>query len=482
VHPVLRTVGIVSSVVVIAALLLYVTNLRSAYYQPYLEQRSKVGAAWKDEGIEVAVVWPEIYGSAGLMPTFREGVRLGLEVLIEREIQAAHVAAAAEIALAAHMAIAPHTVGTYTAIAADAAMTAHAEATEEAEVARRIKLIDFKEPVDQTGAGGQAVAHRVVRNGKIIAVLGHMVSASTIPASIVYEQHGILFITGGSTDPRLTQHQFLYTFRISPRDHDIADAMVRFAWERGWRRPGMFFARSELGEALAPQLTEEVARYKDMKMAFTRSYVASSAPWTKLPDYRQLIAQVRPEQPDVLLLADSLPRSAKVLKDLREMNLDWPILTIGRMESADLPADIVKVAHDVHLATGVNPNIRNPEFLAFQNRFKKAHRGQEPSLPAIDGFEAIKLLVSAIAKTGSADPLAVATTLHEYPFEGLYGPFEFSDAGDIQCRVVAIKQPVFHVNPTPPPALLVTFQNEWEHAVHKDLLPCSCRRPKEDCK
>lgn len=451
-HPVLRTLGIVGSIVVIAALLLYVTTLRSAYYQPYLEQRSKVGAAWREKGIDVAVVWPEIFGAAGLMPTFREGVKIGLEYLREHP----------DVAYAKKQDV---------------------EVSDLLAVARNIRIVDYVEPTDPTGAGGQAVAHRVVRNGKIIAVLGHMVSANTIPASIVYEQHGILFLTGGSTDPRLTQHQFLYTFRTSPRDHDIADAMVRFAWERGWRRVGLIFARSATGEALAPQLTEEVATYKDMKMAFTRSYVASPGQWKDLPDYRQLIAQVRAERPDALLLADGLPRSAKVLKDLRDMNLDWPVITIGRMESAELPAAVAGVARDVFLATGVNPNVLTPEFLAFRDRFKKANKGQEPNLPAIDGFEAVKLLVAAIATTGSADPLAVATTLHEYPFEGLYGPFEFSDAGDIECRVVAIKRPVFRPNPNPPPELLASFQNEWEHKVQREQLPCSCRRdPPEECK
>jgi branched-chain amino acid transport system substrate-binding protein len=439
----IRIVGMVGSVIVIAALLLYVTVLRSGYYHPYLQERSKIGAAWREEGIEVALVWPPITGGDGrTMAAFPEGMEIGIELLRD--------------------AAARKTPGRISP-------------------AGKIHLVRYYEERRAAGEGAESIAHKVVRNGKVVAVLGHQISVDTIPASIVYEHHGILFITPGSTDPRLTQHQFLYTFRTAPRDHDLADAMVRFAQDRKWLRVGLFFARSAAGEALGAQITEDVGSNPAMKLAFSRSYLPALGGWDELPDYRPMIARVRPEQPDAILLADSLPRSAKILSDMRTMGLAWPVVGIGKSDSAELPASIVSAATDIWLATGVNPNPFNPEFLEFRQRFSDRY-GHDPGLPAIDGFEAIKLLISAIEISGSADPLVVATTMHEYPFEGLYGPFEFSDWGDIQCRSVWIKQPIFHVNPTPPPPALVQWQNTWEHQIPNAQLPCSCRRPKEVCK
>src|SRR5215469_17535785 len=51
------TAQVVSSVIILS-LTLYVSVLRSSYYQPYYEERSKVGANWRKNGITLAVVWP----------------------------------------------------------------------------------------------------------------------------------------------------------------------------------------------------------------------------------------------------------------------------------------------------------------------------------------------------------------------------------------------------------------------------------------
>jgi branched-chain amino acid transport system substrate-binding protein len=439
---ILRIIGVVGSVIVIGALLLYISVLRSGYYQPHLEERSRVGAAWREKGIEIAVVWPDLAQSGRTLPTFPEGVQIGLEQL---RAEAAKNYQPGEVA------------------AVD-----------------KIKLIRYNEPPDNSSQGGQELAHRIVRNGNIVAVLGTLVTAHTIPASIVYEQHGILFITPGSTDPRLTQHQFVYTFRITPRDHDIADAMVQFAASKGWARVGLLFARSPSGEAIAPQITEEVGTNKDTTMVFTRSYIPYPQNFAELPDFRPMIAAVRPMQPDAVFLADSLPRSAKVVKDIRDMGLEWPIIGVGKLEAAELPANIVAASRNVWLATGVNPDETTPEFVEFRRRFRERHH-IDPPMPAVDGFEALKVLVNAIEKSGSADPLVVATTLHEYPFDGLYGPFEFSDWGDVQCRSVTIRQPVLTINPTPPPPATVVFETRFELKAANEHLPCSCRRPKETC-
>ncbi len=46
-----------------------------------------------------------------------------------------------------------------------------------------------------------AVANRLVDEAKVSAVVGHFCSSSTMPASEVYDEAGILTITPGSTQP-----------------------------------------------------------------------------------------------------------------------------------------------------------------------------------------------------------------------------------------------------------------------------------------
>jgi branched-chain amino acid transport system substrate-binding protein len=62
-----------------------------------------------------------------------------------------------------------------------------------------------------------AVANKLAAN-RVSAVVGHYCSGSSIPASDVYEEAGILMITPGSTNPALTEKGKWNVFRVCGRD------------------------------------------------------------------------------------------------------------------------------------------------------------------------------------------------------------------------------------------------------------------------
>src|SRR5262245_58304815 len=71
-----------------------------------------------------------------------------------------------------------------------------------------------------------AVAEKMVLKG-VKFVAGHFCSASSIPASKVYEENGILQISPASTHPRFTDEGGWNTNRVANRD----DMQGRFAAE-----------------------------------------------------------------------------------------------------------------------------------------------------------------------------------------------------------------------------------------------------------
>src|SRR6218665_2626612 len=62
-----------------------------------------------------------------------------------------------------------------------------------------------------------AVANRLVDSDKAVAVIGHFCSSSTIPASEVYDEAGIISITPASTNPTVTERGLSGEFRICGR-------------------------------------------------------------------------------------------------------------------------------------------------------------------------------------------------------------------------------------------------------------------------
>ena len=62
-----------------------------------------------------------------------------------------------------------------------------------------------------------AVANQMVNEG-VVLMAGHFCSGSSIPASQVYNEEGILQISPASTNPQLTEQGFDNVFRICGRD------------------------------------------------------------------------------------------------------------------------------------------------------------------------------------------------------------------------------------------------------------------------
>ncbi|MEE4464840.1 ABC transporter substrate-binding protein, partial [Azotobacter chroococcum] len=73
-----------------------------------------------------------------------------------------------------------------------------------------------------------SVANRLVDQDKVAAVIGHFCSSSTIPASEVYDEAGILTITPGSTNPQVTERGLTGMFRMCGRDDQQGQVAADF--------------------------------------------------------------------------------------------------------------------------------------------------------------------------------------------------------------------------------------------------------------
>ncbi|WP_192973958.1 ABC transporter permease subunit [Serratia marcescens] len=82
----------------------------------------------------------------------------------------------------------------------------------------KIKLVQGDDACEPKQA--VAVANRLVDQDKVSAVVGHFCSSSTMPASEVYDEAGIIAITPGSTNPQITERGMKTMFRMCGRAKD----------------------------------------------------------------------------------------------------------------------------------------------------------------------------------------------------------------------------------------------------------------------
>ena len=375
-------------IIVLVGLGLYVFVFRDRYYTPGTSERSGAGHDWYRKGFTIALVWTHSSDTS-----LSDGAHTALDEVNEAR----------------------------------------------GPLAGKITLRNFDETPDTLGIGREVASHE-----DVVAVIGHDFESTTMPSSLTYERHGILFLSTNSSDVRLTWHDFQFVFRFSFDDADYMHALTDYAKQNDLAPVGMLFGRADHGELASAQFLA-AAEALDVNVPIVRSYFhASGDREQREQDFRPLIAEVQKRAFKSLVIADELPWAAKLILDLKRMGVNVPLLSTYKLESTDLYQELKGYAapdagNNLFVASPIDTGATTPEYLAFRARFIRLFN-HPPSADAAQGYEALKLFVRAAEKSGSADPVVIATTLKTNKWPGaLFGEVAFHPNGDIIGRKVLIK-------------------------------------------
>jgi len=98
------------------------------------------------------------------------------------------------------------------------------------------------------------VAQTLVDDG-VVAVLGHLNSGCSIPASRVYNDAKIIQITPGSTNPLYTEQGYPYAFRICGRDDQQGAVAGAFMYDQlKLTKIAILHNKTAYGEGLATEV------------------------------------------------------------------------------------------------------------------------------------------------------------------------------------------------------------------------------------
>ncbi len=288
-------------------------------------------------------------------------------------------------------------------------------------VKARIVLHEFDDSTDQSSEESRLT---IAADHKIVAVIGHSSSASAIPASISYEYNGVLFISPVATAPLLTGHDFNYTFSIIPSESFFVGKLIEFSKERKWQKLLVIFSRNLYGLNLYQRFAAQVE--PPLEIVEAKSFFIEHS------DYKPLIYELMNKDFDAVVLAAAEENAAKMIKQLREMGVNKPIMGGDGLDTLQIWDWSEKTANQTYVAS-VFPGHND-----FDQKFKQAY-GIDGSYSAYQGYEAVRVLADAIQKTGSSNPIQVASTL-KYNYAQGYGGYLFDRNGLASNKKIYIKQ------------------------------------------
>jgi len=295
---------------------------------------------------------------------------------------------------------------------------------------RKLQTVIYEEPA---GKKAYEIAKRIIKNKNIVAVVGHSNSASAIPASITYEENGILFLAPSSSSNVLTAHNFQYVFRTTPSDVMIGRRMAEFTHRMGYRRIIILDDNSIYGTGLADI-------YYATAVDLGLEIVGHKAYFKWQSDYKHLISEFTKLDFDAVFLAGLMPNGAFMIKQFREMGIHAPFISGDGLDFPDLPVVAGPASEGTVVPTVFNPYIDNQLVREFKNSFEKRFHSIPETWDAL-GYDAIKLLAFAFEKSGSTIPIIVSSTLRfTEHWHGVAGDYAFDVNGELSEKPLYFKE------------------------------------------
>jgi branched-chain amino acid transport system substrate-binding protein len=280
---------------------------------------------------------------------------------------------------------------------------------------------------------GVAAGEKVASDPSILGAVWGITSVTCIPVSEALDRVGMVMITPGCSNPKVTDRGLKTVERICARDDLQGPAGIAFAIRELHARKIAIFDDGTVGPRGAADEAEKTARAMG---ATPIRYVVRSGD----KDFRAILETV-PKDIDVVFSTLWAPDAALLAKQLPDVGLNVHI--VGP-DSEFEPVDYVQAsagAAEGNYVTFFAPDMTKvPAAVEFVKAYE-AKYGQLSSYGPL-AYEAANILLTAIRTTGTRDRAAIAETVRATrDYRGILGfPITFDAKGDIQGAQVYIYQ------------------------------------------
>ena len=266
---------------------------------------------------------------------------------------------------------------------------------------------------------GTTVAQKLV-DAKVAAVVGHLNSGVTIPASEIYGKAGIPVISGSATNPALTERGIKTVFRTVGRDDQQGPAIAAFiANELKAKKVAIIDDKTAYGEGLANEVEKTLKGAKVQVVGRERTT-------DKETDFKAILTKVKARNPDVVFHGGMDATGGPMLKQARELGIK-AAFAFGDGACTDEMGKLAGAAAEgmVCSQAGLPKEAASKEFV---DAFTKKYGEIKQYSPYF--YDATNAVIEAMKKANSTDPAKFAPEMFNVSFTGATGTVAFDQKGD----------------------------------------------------
>ena len=271
-------------------------------------------------------------------------------------------------------------------------------------------------------------------NQKVAGVVGHFCSSSTIPASEIYDEAGIIAITPGSTNPAVTERGLSAMFRMCGRDDQqgivAGDYIVDVL--KG-KKVVVLHDKDTYGQGLADATKAQLEK-RGVKPVLYEGLTRGEK------DFSTIVTKIRGAGADIVYFGGLHPEAGPLVRQLREQGLkdvkfmsDDGIVTDELVTTAGGP----QFVDGVLMTFGADPRML-PESKTVVDEFRK--KGTEPEGYTLYAYASVQTLAAAFNGAKSNSGEKAAEWLKKNPVKTVMGEKTWDAKGDLKVSDYVVYQ------------------------------------------
>ncbi len=275
---------------------------------------------------------------------------------------------------------------------------------------------------------GTAAAQKLV-DSKVVGVIGHLNSGTSIPASKIYSDAGIPQISPSATNPRYTRQGYKTTFRVVADDVHLGGTLGKYAVNQlKGKSIAVVDDRTAYGQGVADEFEKGVkaAGGKVVGREFTND---------KATDFTAILTSLKAKKPDVVFFGGMDAVAGPMLRQMKQLGISAKFMGGDGICTGELPKLAAGSMGDGQVvcaeACGVEGEAKK-SMEDFGKKFK-AKFNADVQLYAPYVYDAVNVMVAAMQKANSTEPAKFLPVLAATEgYKGVTGTIAFDQKGDIK--------------------------------------------------
>lgn len=288
----------------------------------------------------------------------------------------------------------------------------------------RFELVTGDDVHDPTTA--IEVARRMVAE-RVSAVVGHLGSGTSIPASRVYAEAGVPQITPSATNPKFTRRGLATTFRVVADEVAMGATLGRFAVQSAQARTIVTIDdRTSFGQRIAEEFEKGVKQAGGAIAA--REYTNDKA-----TDFASIIGRLAAVKPDLVFFGGMDAVAGPLMRQLRQYGVNARFFGGDGICTGELPKLAAGAMLDNQVVCAESGGVLAAERKGmdeFYTRFKQRFN-REVQIYAPYTYDAVMVIADAMVRARSSAPDRVLQALRSTHYTGVTGTIRFDSKGDI---------------------------------------------------